>query len=133
VLPSSCNGCPFYDPRKDMVPDHIQPDAEMNVILLCPTYQAVRDGVPDVSEVQRGLRLSGIEEYNVIHMLRCQAGARPKGAAANAWDTKVARAAKHCEQYTDLPDLPTVTVGKHVFNHYCKENEDVYNWRGFRY
>lgn len=133
MLPDTCVGCPLYDPRKDMVLDHIADDAKMNVILLSPTYDALRNGEPDVTEIQRGLRLSGVEDFNVIHMVRCQAGARPKGPGAIGWDSKIGKAAKHCDQYTTLPDLPTVTVGKHVWNFYCKANEDIYNWRGFRY
>lgn len=134
ALPDTCKGCPFYDPKKRMVPDAgASGEAQMHVILLAPTYQAERMGYPDTTEIQRGLRLSGIGDYSMGHMLRCRVPARPKGAAALVWDSKVAKAAKHCEQYTELPDLPIVTVGKHVWNHYCKEDEDIYNWRGFRY
>lgn len=123
-LPATCRGCPFYSEEKNFVPDSLPNNSELHIILLSPTYQASSTGQPDTSDVQRGLRLSGVEDISVSHLLRCAVPPKAPSAA-------VQRGAQHCAQYNNYPAVPMVGVGKEVFR-FFSSNDDIYTWRGFR-
>lgn len=123
-LPSSCVGCPAYGPDKAFVRDTLVPDAQLHVVLLSPTYLAMTTGKPDVSDIQRGLRLSGVEDYNVSHLIRCSIAPRTPSAT-------VQKCARHCAQYSQYPIETIAAIGKEVWA-FFEPNEDIYTRRGFR-
>jgi len=131
MLPNTCKGCPYYKPDSTFVPDEMNDQAEAHFILLSPTPLATRLGKPDLGDLQKGIRLSGIQEWSAGYMLRCHVPGKPKGNSI-AWEAKVQKAAQHCAQYTKLPDRPIVTIGKDVFKFYSGDKGDAYLWRGFR-
>lgn len=123
-LPATCKGCPAYSSEKNFVPDTMTSDAQLHVILLSPTYVATATGKPDVTDIQRGLRLSGVEEINVSHLIRCSIAPRTHSATLQ-------KCARYCSQYSQYPDLPLVAVGKEVYRYFVPD-EDIYTRRGFR-
>lgn len=123
-LPATCIGCPAYSPEKNFVKDTLTPDAKLHIVLLSPTYLAATTGKPDVSDIQRGLRLSGVEDVSVSHLIRCAIAPRTHSAT-------VQKCARHCSQYSQYPELPMVAVGKEVYNFFVPD-EDIYTRRGFR-
>ncbi len=123
-LPASCIGCPAYSAEKNFIADKIVSDAQMHVVLLSPTYTAAATGKPDVSDIQRGLRLSGVEDYNISHLVRCQIAPRMPSVT-------VQKCARHCSQYSQYPVETIIAVGKEVWS-FFEPKEDIYTRRGFR-
>ena len=133
AMPKTCQGCPYYDPAGRFIPDEMNPKAEVHIIKLSPGYNEVKLGQHDPGPLARGIRLAGLNEWSSGHLLRCKIPAKPRGNSA-AWEAKVRRAAKVCNQYTTLPDVPIITVGKEVFEFYDDDpaRAGIYSWRGFR-
>lgn len=134
MLPASCSGCPYYGPDKDIVRDTQVEGAEVHIIQTAPNWQACKTGRADVSDIQKGIRLAGLEKWSLGHVVRCKIPAKPVGNPVG-WEKKYAAAARHCAQYANLPDLPIVVVGKDAWNALTGKSRDtdIYMWRGFRY